>query len=361
MAPIFKSFSDLGLTEVDSLEAVARTPNSILREAPEQTISGELTVFEIDADGFIEKIVGVGYVPPRRFYANVSDIFYHPFCNIVTRDDEIVFEDTIAEMGRSFEAWPLNHLQLARVGNPQSRETLPKYWEPMILGGHSSFGIFGHFLLDMLPLLVRYRPMLNSGELKIGFFQVKDWIRDFFAVIDVDFDCVQTLAAQPTWFAHAVVSHHHSAKTTQYPCANAEIAYAFLRDRVEDVNLFRRVFFLRGDAVKRLKNEAEVAALFASRGFVVLDPQKFSVEKQAEIMKHAEVFASVFGSGFSLSPLMKPGVGKVIELAPSTIIDYWLRRLLSRFDLEHYSIVYDGEAQTIDVGVLAKILDRILS
>jgi hypothetical protein len=361
MAPCFKLLSELGLKEVDSLEAVVRCSDSIMYEAIEPVVIGEMTVFEVDAEGmFVEKLVGVGYVPPRRFYANVGDVFYHPYCNIVTRNDEIVFEDTIAEMGRSFDAWPLNHLQLARVGATEAREALPRYREPMILGGHSSCSIFGHFLLDMLPLIVRYRPLLNSGELKIGFFRLKDWIQDFFKLADVDFGCVKLLDLQPTWFAHAIVSHHYSARTTQYPCANVEISYNFLRERVEDVETFERVFFLRGDAVKRLKNEPEVAALFASRGFVVLDPQKFPAFRQAEIMKRAKVFASVFGSGFSLAPLMEPGAGTAIELAPSTIEDYWLRRLLARFDIKHYSIVYDGEAQTLDIGALANILDQIL-
>lgn len=363
MSPQFKPVAELRLKAVDRLRAVVANADSIMLEEVETAVEGATTLFEIDGEGaYVEKVVGVGYVPPRRFYASVSDVFYHPFCNIATRNDEIVLDDTIAEMARSFDAWPLNHLQLARTGSPAARESLPKIWEPTMLGGHSSFGIFGHFVLDMLPLMVRFRDVLNSGELKIGFFEVKDWIRDFFDFVDVDPRCVTTLDLQPTWFAHAIVSHHHSAKTTQYPCANAEISYNFLRARVEDARLFDRVFFLRGDAAMRLRNEAEVAALFASRGFVVLDPQKFSVRKQAELLKGAKVFASVFGSGFSLCPLMEPGAGTVIELTPGAFadVDHWLRRLLARFSLKHYSVVYDGGTQTIDVAVLGNILDRIL-
>ncbi|WP_442754762.1 glycosyltransferase 61 family protein [Methylocystis sp. JAN1] len=361
MAPSLKPVSELGLSEANSLDEVAERSDSIFREGGEPAVVGETTAFEINAEGqFVEKREGVGYAPPSRFYASLNDVFYHPFCNIVTRGDEIVLEDTIAERGRSFDEWPLNHLQLRRIRAPELRASLPRHREPVILGGHSSFCIFGHFFLDMLPLIVRFRSLLNGGELKIGFFQFKDWMRDLFELADVDLACVKMLDAMPNWLAHGIISHHHSAKTTQYPCANAEISYGFLRERVDDGHFFERVFFLRGDAVRRLQNEAEVAMHFASRGFVILDPQKFSVAGQAEIMKSAKVFASVFGSGFSLCPLMEPGVGTVIELAPSTIRDHWLRRLLARFDLKHVSIVYDGETQFIDIAVLSAILDRVL-
>ncbi len=358
--PSLKTVKDLALQGADSLEAVARRADSIFWEKVEETIHGEVTVFDVDGDGsFQESVAGVAFAPYPRFYAGLSDVFYHPYCNILTHNDEIVYEDTIAETGRSFDAWPLNHLQLGQVRQQDERECLPKIWGPTLIGGHSSMGIFGHFLLDTLPVIIRYREMLNSGEVKIAFFTLTDWIQSFLKLANVDTNSIISLDIQPTWFSHSIISHHHSAKTTQYPCANVDISFEILRERISGDGSFEKVFFLRGNAAKRLRNEPEVAALFASRGFVILDPQKFSVEKQAQIVKNATVFASVFGSGFSLCPLMAAG-GSVIELSPGNIVDHWLRRLVARFHLRHFNIIYDGETLAIDVAALAKALDRIL-
>ena len=75
----------------------------------------------------------------------------------------------------------------------------------------------------------------------------------------------------------------------------------------------RQLFVRRGSATRRLRNEDDLAALAAARGFVIIDPSAASDMEHA--FAHADVIVGVHGAALANLAFCRPGT-QVLELLP---------------------------------------------
>jgi len=92
-----------------------------------------------------------------------------------------------------------------------------------------------------------------------------------------------------------------------------------LGDRVPDGAMPgpRSIYVSReGARHRRLRNEQEVQALVAARGFAVVQPETLPVADQVRLFRGAEIVLGVHGSALANAAFMRPG-GALLEVAPS--------------------------------------------
>jgi hypothetical protein len=125
------------------------------------------------------------------------------------------------------------------------------------------------------------------------------------------------------------------------------------------------LFFSRGAARKRrLRNEAELEAIAAARGFARFEAVAANHPEQVRRFANADVIVGVHGAGLTNLLFARPA-SAVIELFPSNCMKSTYLWLSNRVNLRHYPLLGtpgDGQ-QTFDVApdLFAAKLDEVLA
>ena len=125
------------------------------------------------------------------------------------------------------------------------------------------------------------------------------------------------------------------------------------------------LFFSRGAARKRrLKNEAELEAIAAARGFARFTAVTANHPEQVRRFANADVIVGVHGAGFTNLLFAQAGAA-VIELFPSNCVKSTYLWLSNRVNLRHYPLLgTQGDSQqAFDVApdLFAARLDEVLA
>jgi hypothetical protein len=153
---------------------------------------------------------------------------------------------------------------------------------------------------------------------------------------------------------------------------------AFIRERLRPADLDlvpgRRIYVTRGrEAHNRIvRNEEEVVALLADRGFEVVDPGSHSVAEQIRMFGEAELIVSPHGAALTNLLFASPGASVVELFAPDYVdVSYWkladcipdfnYRYLIGvgpkpRPGREEVAVMNDI---TVDLGALRRTLDGL--
>lgn len=106
-------------------------------------------------------------------------------------------------------------------------------------------------------------------------------------------------------------------------------------------------------------NEWELERALSNRGFVVINPETLSVQRQIALMQHAEVIVSSSGAALASAVFCPPGA-TVVEIIPPRYNERWLRLVAHARQLRWrgYFTQSSGEANR-DLRALARQLPRI--
>jgi hypothetical protein len=115
---------------------------------------------------------------------------------------------------------------------------------------------------------------------------------------------------------------------------------------------------------RRLANESDVVALFASRGFAIVDPQQMSA---FDILTHASgarIVAGVEGSHFGHGVLSCADDCTFFVLQPPARFGNVYKDFTDAMDMRYAFVVGErvsSEIFRVDLGVLSRMLDRLQS
>lgn len=243
--------------------------------------------------------------------------------------------------------------------------------ECLWLGGPSPANYY-HWVIDTLPRLLALRACagLWEGRRLLACADLAGYMRESLDLLGVPADALLPVAG-PTWLRSVCVVSNLSSYGHVHPVALAALRNAFLplagvgeedRDEREEG---RRILVLRGDAARRrLRNEAEVAAWAAARGFAAVSLAGMGFLEQVRLFRRARIVMGAHGAGLTNLVWAAPGRCALIEMASGAPSLNHFRRLAGRLRMPYRRVAAAGAADrdadfTADLDALERALAGI--
>jgi capsular polysaccharide biosynthesis protein len=225
--------------------------------------------------------------------------------------------------------------------------------EPHIITSHYASHNFGHFMLDMVPLIqLAYKNNLTPISRPL-----LDWHKSIYQAIGFEPKKVKTVTKRCVLLKEVFVSNRHNAVSTYAASPHHRQVFNDLLQRLPEPRLkvpnLKKIFISRGPSRNRdIKNRALLELALKNLGFTVIRPESFSFQEQANLFFHAEIIISEFGAVMANVVFCKIGT-KIIELIPENQNDPWSSHLCASMNLEHVTLfqkVNDTNREPIEIG-----------
>ena len=211
---------------------------------------------------------------------------------------------------------------------------------PRITGEHlliagSDKPNFGHFMLDIVPLIhlgaTMGMPMLS--------WTLRPWQRALIARLDVAPGLIREIRPRPVFLDHAIVSNRLSGVSCQNAHPQHKEAFARILANVRKVapaiNTPRRVLICRGLTNSRnLTNRAAMIEALKALGFVAIQPETLPFDEQVLTFAQAEVIVCEFGAAMTSAMFCWPGT-TVVEIIAEGQHDPWSSHFGAMLEFEH--------------------------
>ena len=186
-----------------------------------------------------------------------------------------------------------------------------KFDEEVIFGG-VLVGLFGHFILESLGRMW-YVLQNHQDKRKIVFLTVgeQQWFYSFLDLLDIERERIVILK-QPTKYKKIIIPdesiHSWYNYTKEYLLPYDYIASKVKRNKIKKLYLTRSKIKLKEpEAGKYICNEEYFEQFYQSKGFSVISPEQFSIEKQISMLVGASEVVSTLGSLSHLALFCRPG------------------------------------------------------
>jgi hypothetical protein len=206
--------------------------------------------------------------------------------------------------------WPDGKLSFT---HPLRRRTAVSFEQPVFLAD-TSHHIYGHVLLEVLPRLL-FLDHCPPDTLVLTGVKMQPPYPEMFAAMGVDPARIVSLET-PAWCREAYLADNF-VDLRNFVAPQAWEAFARLArlgERSTVPTAERLYVSRRGIRRRALVNEAEVEALFARRGFTIVNPEALSFADQVRLFAHASVIAGPGGSALHDMVFSRPDT-RVLILA----------------------------------------------
>lgn len=208
-----------------------------------------------------------------------------------------------------------------------------------LLAAHAGHANYGHWLTDCLGGVFAFRDALRAGHVKLLAPRLAPLQRATLDLLGVPPAARIELGRTLLRCERLLVPSYLGMAGMVAPSPVAGAIYDALRSRSCETPAARRIFILRGPALRRrLRNQAALADALHGRGFVAVDPATLSFAQQRTLFAAGEFVVGATGAGMANVGLAPPGC-RIIEIQPSLMRDPWLRRLAARLGHRYESLV----------------------
>ena len=193
---------------------------------------------------------------------------------------------------------------------------------------------YGHFLIEMFPkafLAMKHLPsdrlhyVVGAEDGALG-----DVIATSLAMLGIPQKRVVRCGREPAFFREIILIDgltHHGQFMSPAICEGLDHLAAQVEAEPSE-----RIYVSRRTAdYRKMRNEDEVTAILAERGYRIVDPGGLSFREQIAVFKGARAIIGVTGAGLTNVAFSQPGA-TVTCLTPATMPEtfYWLLATLRR-------------------------------
>ena len=166
------------------------------------------------------------------------------------------------------------------------------------------FGHFGHLLVEVSNRMwyVLQHPERTEKLIfiHIGTWQIKDWVYDFFELMDIPKDRIM-IVEKPTQFKSITIPDQSARIKFDYH-REYLVPYDYIKKKFSTMkfeNQPKKIFLARTSGVGTgvtIYNEKYFEKFFESQGYTVVEPEKFSIAEQVSMMYNADEIATILGT-----------------------------------------------------------------
>jgi capsular polysaccharide biosynthesis protein len=229
----------------------------------------------------------------------------------------------------------------------------PIIHEPSLITSHYASSNYGHFMLDMVPLI-----QIGMGlKLSMISMPLLEWQKSIYQRIGVNPDSVTTVSERVVFLEKVFVSNRHNANSTYAASPNHRGVFAAILQNIAQLSIKnlpkRRIFLSRGVTQNRnLRNRAALEEVLHQEGFETVYPELLTFDEQALLFSDADLIVSEFGAVMANVVFCRPRA-KVVEIIPEGQNDPWSRHLCASLDLEHITLchtVKDEDREVLEIA-----------
>jgi capsular polysaccharide biosynthesis protein len=202
---------------------------------------------------------------------------------------------------------------------------ITRYSSPCVMVKRHGAGIYGHFLLEMLPIAYIGRMLVGEHDPSYLVHQASAPVQDVmlrgFRLLGFPLHrLVFQNFWEPLWFRELVIIRGLTAHGTYMSPLSVNIMEIMAAKIPPGPH--RRIFVRRGvpNGGRLLLNQEDVARRLAARGFHCFNPGEMTLEEQISMFRGADLVVGVAGSSMANLAFCRPGATAVI-LAPGTFAD----------------------------------------
>jgi len=208
---------------------------------------------------------------------------------------------------------------------------------------------YGHWMLDVVSLI----NMGASHRLPMLAWTLLPWQRQIVARLDVPQGLIREIRPEPVFLEHAITSNRHTGLSSQNAHPQHKVAFAKIlanvRRHAGAMETPKRVLVCRSAANGRnLVNRAQMIEALKPLGFVAIQPEKLSFDRQALTYAQAEVIVTEFGAALTNAMFCRPGT-KVVEIIAEGQHDPWSAHFCAMLELEHVVVFQQQSAEALKV------------
>ncbi|MCY1670973.1 glycosyltransferase family 61 protein [Novosphingobium sp. SL115] len=214
-----------------------------------------------------------------------------------------------------FIQWLNDDTFLADFGESERRD------DDIVMMKAPGYGIFGHWLLDLVPQLVLTRFMAASDDVRFVFDHLTDWMKTLLVAVGI---------THVDSYQHLLTEHHHMRMPTGLKCGFAlaqpinGLAWSELRARFNHMNCSAapapatRLFISRKKwaGQRSLADYALLEDMMASLGFTIFYPEEHDLTAQAHAFSAARLIVGEDGSALHSVLFTQPGAVLGILMQP---------------------------------------------
>jgi hypothetical protein len=285
-----------------------------------------------------------GYSATPVTLTRLKDVMIAPSSGVCVTADGGLIEETTT-VARMWELSPNIPFSLANVpfislsDNTFIADGWPEVTEPLLHCFHPSTSVYGHFLFDVLPIVLLLREAIQAGRLKL---LVPWWCPNWGLAILREFGIAQThilLAPDGAMRCSELLvpgtvpslNRYTPSFNTYTPspglCALPPNAAGVSGARPwKSRDAGARIYLSRDGqpthSNRDAENEDDVRAVLRTLGFTILEPANMAFKDQVNAINGASVIVGMHGSGFANLMFARPGT-LVIDLTPQDLVGYW--------------------------------------
>ncbi len=229
----------------------------------------------------------------------------------------------------------------------------PVIHEPYLITSHYASHNYGHFMLDMVPLI--------QLSMRMGFNMLSrpmlEWHKAIYLRVGVDPKGVTIISEPVVFLKKVIVSNRHNAMGTHAPSPKLRDVFAAILENIPGYSLTnrarRRIYVSRrGSQKRKLRNRDALESALSQEGFDIIRPELLSFDDQALLFSDADIIVSEFGANMANVAFCREGT-KIVELIPDMMSAPWSRHLCASLGLEHIVLcqpVKGEDRKTIKIG-----------
>jgi 2-polyprenyl-3-methyl-5-hydroxy-6-metoxy-1,4-benzoquinol methylase len=247
------------------------------------------------------------------------------------------------------------------IFNKKLLHKVPVIKEPFLITSHFANNNFGHFLLDMMPLIKVGKDLgLNFASRPINQWQI-----EAYKLLGIEPGQIKIFSEKVVFLKQVITSNRHNAAATYAASPSildlSEFVIQNLKNDAKKIN-YKKIYLSRSkdDPKKRnMTNRSFLEKSLSEEGFAIINPISMSLIDQVKLFRNAEIIVSEFGAQLANVIFCKAGTS-IIEIIPNGTNDPWSIHLCGAMNL-NYVVIFqkvDDSMRSV-VGIANKKLNNI--
>lgn len=212
---------------------------------------------------------------------------------------------------------------------------------------------YGHFIFDSLPGVILYHKEILQGKIKIITCELKNWQREFLSILRIPKESIIEVK-EPLCICENLIYPSFLNDNLNKPNHMTVLVRNSLIKCIANLNIVndKLIYISRKNYNSRkMVNEDELINELSKFGFIVLQPENYSIQEQIILFSQAKIIIGEIGAGLS-NILFAPRGTKVIEIMPEIKPSQWIKRLCGLLDMEWYCIYANVPKRFREISII---------
>lgn len=274
-------------------------------------------------------------------YRSDKTVNFNRLKNVYVVADGIIFNDKFEIIALSAAQHSDSYIKEAAESLKRGIEqgNIPRRSEPALLCGKAGLSNYGHWLIEMLPLVFISRNQHKFDDWKIFVPHIYPWmkdvVRDSLSLLGVTSGRLIENDGAPAWFEDLIVVSGMTKHGDYYLPMTADCLQEIGRgvDAEGDDN----VWVSRLGEQRAFLHEAEINDALVTMGWRVIFPREMTLQQQIGAVKGARHLAGVNGAGLTNMGFMSAG-GRVTSFVPFNMPDLFFWALAANRKLQFHEV-----------------------